>query len=335
MRLRLVLCLAAILGLGSSAAAAEVDDNLAGFIAERASYAKALTEPIAVCVGHQDTEHPAFNGCIDWHSSVHGVWALTAYAGATGDRHFDELIKSHLDRKQLALELADLKAKPKFEMPYGRAWFLRLAVDYKRVFGDDRLVPLAKEIARSLVERYTRADPDPLSTAYSSATWALINLYDYGVAIGDRKITNFVRDKVRAHYVRDGACPLQAVEVETREFMAVCTNWAWLVSKVLPRAKFKTWLAGFLPADLAIEPIRSAESVHQAGLNFSRTWGLWHLYRATGEERFLRAYLDHFQATYEQRDVWNGDYQRFSHWVAQFGMLGLMVTYDDRAGQPR
>lgn len=329
MRFVFAICAVVALGFGSTAFAADIDKDLAAFMTERAAYAKALTVPIANCVGREDTEHPAFNGCVDWHSSVHGVWALTAYRGVSGDKSFDELIKSHLTPSKLARELVDLRADPSFEMPYGRAWFLRLAIDYKRVFGDDRLVPLAKEISQSLIAHYTEVDPDPLSTAYSSATWALINLYDYGIATHDAKISAFVRDKVRAHYLSEEACPLQRIEVETREFMAVCTNWAWLVSKVLPRAAFKAWLATFLPADLAIEPIGSAATVHQAGLNFSRTWGLWNVYRVSGEARFLRAYLDHFKATYERPEVWNGDYQRFSHWVAQFGMLGLMVSYDN------
>jgi hypothetical protein len=122
---------------------------------------------------------------------------------------------------------------------------------------------------------------------------------------------------------------LQRVEVATREFMAVCTNWAWLVGKVLPRKAFKEWLATFLPPDLEIEPIAEAASVHQAGLNFSRAWGLWALYRTTGERRFLKAYLRHFESTFGRPDIWNGDYGRLSHWVAQFGMLALRVTYED------
>lgn len=317
--------------VGSPMSKAEGNGELARFLAQREAYAAALTEPIAACVAREDTDHPAFDGCIDWHSSVHGVWALTAFEGATGDHRFDDLIRHHLTDERLARELENLQAQPKFEMPYGRAWFLRLAAEYKRVFGDQRLEPLAREIAQSLEDYYARVEPDPLSTAYSSATWALINLYDFGVATGDREAIAFVREKVLKFYVKPGACPLESVEVATREFMAVCTNWAWLVSDVLPRQEFKIWVDRFLPPTLKIEPIRSAASVHQAGLNFSRAWGLWHIYRATGEKRFLRAYLDHFEASFRRRDVWNGDYGTLSHWVAQFGMLALMVTYDHAA----
>ena len=78
-----------------------------------------------------------------------------------------------------------------------------------------------------------------------------------------------------------------------------------------------------------IEPIGDEASVHQAGLNFSRAWGLWHLYKMTGEERFLEAFLRHFKATFDRPDIWRGDYRSHAHWVAQFGMLALAVSADD------
>lgn len=304
------------------------DDELARFVEKRAVYAAALAEPIAACVARADSHHPVFRGCIDWHSSVHGVWALTAHRGISGDTRHDAVIHARLTAEALARELQDLRAHPEFEMPYGRAWFLRLAIDYERVFQDRRLSALAREAAQSLVAYYTRMDPDPLSTAYDSASWALINLHDFGVVTGDPDIIAFVESKVRDRFLSNEPCPLQVVEIETREFMAVCTNWAWLVSKVLPREAFRTWLATFLPEGLAIEPIRAEASVHQAGLNFSRAWGLWHLYRATGDRRFLSAYLAHFHATFDRPEIWKGDYGTLSHWVAQFGMRALMVSYE-------
>ena len=316
----------ALFACGSAAAE---EGGLNRFLGQRAAYAEALSEPIAACVARRDTDHPVFRGCIDWHSSVHGVWALSAYGRFTGDRRYDEMVQALLSPNRLAEERAYLRAHPAFELPYGRAWFLRLAVDYRRAFADERLDDIARDLAQSLVAHYSRVAPDPESTAYDSATWALINLYDYGAFKGDQGILTFVRGKVRRFYLRSEVCPLQRVEVATREFMAVCTNWAWLVGKVLPREQFKDWLAVFLPASLLIEPIEDAASVHQAGLNFSRGWGLWALYRITNERRFLDAYLRHFESTFERPDIWKGDYDRLSHWVAQFGMLALSMTYDD------
>ena len=159
-----------------------------------------LAKTIAVCVARHDTSNPSFHGCIDWHSAVHGTWALIAYARATGDKTYQPLVESVLQPALLAEEREHLAADPQFEMPYGRAWFLRLAIDYRRSFHDGLLDAFADEVAASLVARYRAAPPDPNSIAYDSASWALINLYDYGVARGNRQIVDFVNGAVRTSH---------------------------------------------------------------------------------------------------------------------------------------
>jgi hypothetical protein len=312
------------------AAGAQVPPDLVSFRDNRATYALELSKPIAECVARRDTKNPVFHGCIDWHSAVHGVWALTAYTWATGDDRYRPLIDSLLQASLLTEERKHLDGDPSFEMPYGRAWFLRLAIDFRRAFGaNSPLDDFADDIARSLMDFYTKTPPSPTSIAYNSATWALINLYDYGVSRQKPDIVDFVRDKVRAYYVGHHACPLQQTEVATEEFMAVCTNWAWLVGKVLKQDELIAWLPSFLPPGLRLDPIHNPASVHQAGLNFSRAWGLWNLYSRTADPSYLRSYLLHFKETFENTRYWKGDYYEVGHWVPQFGMLAIMVTYYD------
>lgn len=313
----------------ATALAREQDPRLTTFLAERPRMAAALAEPVASCVARQDTRHPVFHGCIDWHSAVHGTWALIAYTRTTGDQRYRPLIERTLDPNRLAQERRDLAGDPHFEMPYGRAWFLRLAMDHHRTFHSDLLTPMADDIAESLIRYYTQNPPDPESTAYDNASWALINLHDYGQAHRNRRIVEWVKTMVRRHYLTREACPLQRVEIDQREFMAVCTNWAWLVQLVLPREEFNAWLARFLPADLPLTPVQAPANAHEVGLNFSRAWGLWRLYRATGNPRFLDSYLAHFQETYSRPALWKGDYRSVGHWVAQFGMFALTTSYDD------
>jgi hypothetical protein len=309
--------------------AADTPDELNVFLSQRLTIATALAEPIAVCVARKDTDHPAFHGCIDWHSAVHGVWALSAYTRASSDRRYQSLIKRVLNPRRLAQERNYLAQHPDFEMPYGRSWFLRLAIDHQRAFRTELLTPFADEVAQSLIVHYTRTAPDPLSVAYDNASWALINLHDYGVARHDRRVVEFVKTKVRAHYLTDSPCPLRRVELDRREFMAVCTNWAWLVQLVLPQNEFRAWLDRFLPADLPLQPITKPRSAHEVGLNFSRAWGLWRLYSATGDKRYSTLYLGHFGETYNDSNLWKGDYDSVAHWVAQFGMFALMTSYDE------
>jgi hypothetical protein len=320
---------AILFGLVGQIQAAAVPPELASFRENRAAYALELSKPIAICVARRDTSNPVFHGCIDWHSAVHGVWALTAYTWATGDQQYRPLIESLLQRSALAEEKEHLDRSPRFEMPYGRAWFLRLAIDYRNAFGAGPIDEFADDVADSLMHFYKKITPDPTSGAYDSATWALINLYDYGVSRKRGDLVDFVREMVRAHYISRAACPLQRAEIAPREFMAICTNWAWLVGKVLEKDEFSAWLSTFLPDDLAIQPVYRPASVHQFGLNFSRAWGLWNLYWKTSEPRFLHLYVQHFRATYGELGDWKRNYEDTGHWVAQFGMLAAMVTYYD------
>jgi hypothetical protein len=310
----------------SGAAAGDTVDTLR---ASGKAQAHELAAAVAVCVDRRDTDHPVFRGCYDWHSAVHGVWALAAHARLTGDDRHRAQVQALLTAEGIAAERAYLKAHPEFEMPYGRAWFLRLAVDYKRAFGDDRLDAMANEVADSLVAHYTKSPPDPLATAYDNASWALINLRLHGVFAGRADVVRFVDEAVRARFLGEAACPLVAAEVETREFMAICTNRAWLVGQVLPGDRFRPWLNTFLPASLPISPIMAPATVHQAGLNFSRAWGLWGLYVRTGEERFLEAYRRHYDEAYGRRDIWDGDYDKYRHWIPQFGMMALVQLHDE------
>jgi len=326
----ILISVAACLGVSVTGNAAFPPIDPTTFMAERGQMAFALSEPIATCVARHDTGNPAFHGCIDWHSAVHGTWALTAYGWATGDQRYQPLVDSILRPELLVEERRHLAADPNFEMPYGRAWFLRLAVDYRRTHDDGRLDGMADDFASSLMAHYARVTPAPTSIAYDSASWALINLHDYGVSRGDARILDFVKRQVEANFITDGPCPLQTAEVATGEFMAVCTNWAWLVGKVEPRATFLPWLARFMPPELALDPVVIPATVHQTALDFSRAAGLWGLYKLTGEARFRDAYFRHFNQTYAQPALWKGRYDTVAHWVAQFGMFALMVTYYDQ-----
>src|SRR5262249_48789535 len=127
----------------------------------------------------QDTRHPAFKGCVDWHSAVHGVWALIAYQRATGDAQYSSLMASILNRDALLAEREHLSCSPQFEMPYGRAWFLRLAIEHHRLTGADDLLAFAEEVATSLRDHFRVHGIDPRSGAYASCSWALINMFDY------------------------------------------------------------------------------------------------------------------------------------------------------------
>ena len=174
-------------------------------LANRVSWLRTLGTTVATAVSRQDTNFPAFHGCVDWHSAVHGHWALLFVSRATGDASFRKVVDDSLLPDRIEQEDAYLLAHPVFEMPYGRAWFLRLAIEDTRVTGSARLQKMAVHVARSLRSHYTRVSPIPLSKDYDNASWALRQLFDYYRSVGDSSGTQFVelatnrRARLRLH----------------------------------------------------------------------------------------------------------------------------------------
>src|SRR5262245_51014206 len=295
----------------------------------RREIARELVEPIRWSVARKDTGHAAFHGCVDWHSAVHGMWALTAYARMTGDTTCDGLLEQTLRPEKLAAERALLAARPDFEMPYGRAWLLRLAREHALHRGDGALQPMAGEVLASMLAYYGGRAPDPRRGSYLSDSWALINMLDYAAWSGDGGAEATVRGLVKAHFLHHGGGCDDALE--TGHFIAVATNWAWLVSKVLPHEEFQRWERAFFVRTGLPGPVAQPASWHHHGLNFSRAWGLWALYAASplgdAREGYLKAYAAHFRATYDMPALWRGSYHGVGHWVPQFGMLALQPLF--------
>src|SRR5438552_14246869 len=80
---------------------------------------------------------PAFCGCYDWHSSVHGHWLLVRLLRTFPDAPFaaaarDALAKS-LTAENLKLEAAYIRGEGRasFERPYGIAWLLQLCAELR------------------------------------------------------------------------------------------------------------------------------------------------------------------------------------------------------------
>lgn len=315
--------LGALLATGS-AADQTTPPEVARLVNSRDKIAADLVGPAVACFQRLDTEHAVFKGCIDWHSAAHGAWAILAYTRATGDRQYLPLVQSRLTEDGIRRELEFLRRNPEFEMPYGRAWFLRLAIEHRRIFGESVVQEMARSVSDSLLQHYLVNPPDPNTQEYDNSAWALINLLDYATETRDEQKIDHVRKMVAARFMQNGSsCSAQR---ESRGFMAVCANWAWLVSKVQPRPAFLKWYEAWKPNLRSYQPI-VPRNAHEYGLNFSRAWGLWEVAQVTGDRELVASFARHFSATYDHPDHYRGDYRTVAHWVAQFGMFAAMPLF--------
>src|SRR3954470_1527102 len=75
--------------------------------------------------------HPAFYGCYDWHSAVHGHWLLARVVNLHPNAKDAQAIRAALQRtlaaEHIDAEVRYLREHPSFERPYGWAWLLKLS----------------------------------------------------------------------------------------------------------------------------------------------------------------------------------------------------------------
>lgn len=239
---------------------------------------------------------PAFYGCFDWHSSVHGHWLLVRLLKLDPETPFLDVTVSALAQsftdENIAAEVAyylDPNRKS-FERPYGVAWFLQLVAELHEsedaTLQDWRqtLAPLEHEItARIKAWLPNLIYPIRLGTHNQSA-FAFGLMLDYARTVGDSDLEQALVDKTLAFHRGDTNCPL-AYEPSGEDFLSPCLMEADLMRRVLSEAEFAEWLGAFLPTIpedgsanwLAPGVVLDAEDgklVHLDGVNLSRAWAL-------------------------------------------------------------
>ncbi len=289
----------------------------------RADAPRILAQLEATILGafaRDDTDHAVFDCCIDWHSSVHAHWALLETSAALGHDDVRDQVLASLDAAGLDAERKSLVEHPDFERPYGRAWFLRLALTHRAQTGRPDLSPLATVCAASLRELFTKRPPDPRAYEYDNAAWALAQLHAYYLATDDEAGVEFVRALVKQHYL--DAPPLDPREDHRRdEFFSRWGNAGYLVAATHPDA-LAAWFERSAKG-APFNPIRRPRSDHHLGMNFSRAWGLCAMGKVLGDERLLDASARHVRAAMRVHEAKKDDYDAYGHWVGQFGVYAV------------
>src|SRR5688572_28265245 len=86
--------------------------------------------------------NPAFYGCFDWHSAVHGHWTLVRAIHLFPDAPWADEVRRALRQNLMEANLkteADYFRAPGregFERPYGLAWLLQLAAELREMPDD-------------------------------------------------------------------------------------------------------------------------------------------------------------------------------------------------------
>ncbi|MHA6288190.1 DUF2891 domain-containing protein [Maricaulis sp. CAU 1757] len=240
--------------------------------------------------------YPAFYGCYDWHSAVHGHWLMVRlvrqFPDTPGAAQAEEVLDRHLTADNLLGETAYFQAdgRASFERPYGLAWLLQLGTEL-REWEDPRaarwgqaLEPLEREIsARFQSWLPNLAYPVRIGT-HNQTAFGLALALDWARTSGDRELESLIIGKAIEFFADDENCPI-AWEPSGEDFLSPCLMEADLMRRVLAPDEFADWLGRFLPdipheatADwlepgIVLDP-SDGKLVHLDGLNLSRAWNL-------------------------------------------------------------
>lgn len=239
---------------------------------------------------------PAFYGCFDWHSAVHGHWLLARLARRFPDAQLAAKARAALDQsltpEAIAAEVAYIGRDDRtgFERPYGLAWLLQLAAELRAWDDPDAerwaaaLAPLERLAVARLRTWVPKLSHPIRSGEHSQTGFALGLLLDWARQTGDEALAAELAAQVRRLHLADRACALH-LEPSGHDFLSPCLGAADLVRRVLPPEELARWLDRALPeiptdGSAAWLPVAGATDrsdgklVHLDGLSLSRAWML-------------------------------------------------------------
>jgi hypothetical protein len=288
--------------------------------------------------------HPAFYGCYDWHSAVHGHWMLVRlvrrWPGLPEAAAIRAALDANLTAAHLAAEAAYFATRPGYERPYGWAWLLQLAAELRTWNDPDgrRWAAHVQPLADLLVARYRAFFPRqtyPIRTGvHSSTAFGFALALDHARAVGHRELDALIVERSLAYFGGDRDVPA-GWEPSGDDFLSPSLIEADLMRRVLPPDEFPVWLHGFLPRGLppaleqpAIVTDRGdGKLAHLDGLNLSRAWCLRAVAGALPAADPLRPQLlasADAHAAAGLAHVATGDYAG-EHWLASFAVYLLGV----------
>ena len=284
--------------------------------------------------------HPAFYGCFDWHSAVHGHWSmvrlLKAFPDIEGGERAVAILQQHITPANVAADLAYFKLNSSWERPYGWAWLLKLMTEL-HTWDDPVATPLAmalKPLAEHLSGQYVAHLPKlvyPIRVGeHTNTAFGLTFAWDYAVLFEDADLKAAIKQRAQDFYLEDKNCPIEW-EPSGYDFLSPCLEELDLMRRVLPEKQFMVWVKDFLPQllsadfELAVGEVydrTDGKLVHLDGLNFSRAWVLAALANQYPQFGHLAVVADQHLA-YSLPNLVDDSYEG-GHWLGSFAINVLL-----------
>lgn len=294
--------------------------------------------------------HPAFYGCYDWHSSVHGHWMLVRllriFPALPEAARIRSALNANLSAENISVEVAYLNQpnRQSFERTYGWAWLLKLAEELRGWNDEDgnrwssNLQPLADALSGKYVSFLPKQTYPIRTGVHPNTAFGLAFALDYARAAGNEKLARLLEERSRTYFAADTNYPA-LWEPGGEDFFSPALMEADLMRRVLKADEFGRWFHRFLPGLTHAQPRTllvpatvsdrsDPKLVHLDGLNLSRAWSMRNIAAALSRNDPARRILADAADAHAKdalAHVASGDYAG-EHWLASFAVYLLSTA---------
>jgi len=277
---------------------------------------------------------PSFYGCWDWHSAVHGHWAMVKVIKDFPNIPEKEIIlnklKSNLSEKNLNKEYEFFQndfAKG-FERTYGWAWLMKL---YSELLSWDNenaqewasnLKPLVELLSERTITFLDKLSTPLRPGTHANTAFSFSLMIEYALIANDTNLYNKIKDYSIKNFSFDTNCPV--------------SYEAALMSSILEKKEFNKWFKTFIPSlkepefnniinpPVVLDP-KDPGIGHLIGLMFHRAWTLKEIankLNKKSEKTFLLQISDlHSKKGY---DIMFESGYGGEHWLATFALYNFL-----------
>jgi hypothetical protein len=291
--------------------------------------------------------HPAFYGCFDWHSSVHGHWSLVSLLKQFPNINEADSIQQRLLKNMSKANIEDEVSyffgefNKTHERTYGWAWLLKLAEELHTWDTpvarelETNLQPLTDLIVQKYIEFLPKLNYPQRVGTHTNTAFGLSFAYDYAVTLNYEPLKTAIENRAKYFYMKDAGCPI-TWEPSGSDFLSPCLEEAALMKRLLSADDFKTWMNDFLPQlkdpNFTLETGKVSDRtdgqlVHLDGVNFSRAWSLSKIAEGLPEYNHLKN-IAYTHINYSLPSI-VGDSYEGGHWLGSFAIYALNAVNND------
>ncbi len=293
--------------------------------------------------------HPAFYGCFDWHSSVHGHWMLVRilklFPNIPKAAQIRKVLNENLSAENILKEVEyyNQEGRKSFERTYGWAWLLKLAEElhgWEDADGkswEKNLFPLTERIIKSYIDFLPKQVYPVRTGVHPNTAFGISFALDYAKKVQNNTFWELLVERSKTYYQNDKDGPA-LWEPGGEDFLSPVLVEADLMRRVLDQKDFTAWFGQFLPGFIneaypnltnpaIVSDRNDPKGVHLDGLNLSRAWCMQGISNTLPKNDPLKNILLNAAETHAESALSNvatGSYEG-EHWLASFAIYMLSM----------